>query len=256
MRDLAEALQHISDEKAASADLTARVNRIIGDANRGVAFSIFYASVLTVSSVSMAPGPESGLRIYFFFFIFCVCLMIGYALWAVILYWALIWRTYKSIPFRVLNLSAQPLPALLRFNSRVVALTAWISTSAVGALAFSGYNPDPPIIIFSVFAFSLVAATYLAPIVPISNQLGRLKTQALAPIEAQIADHAEQLNTPGTTKPKGAEESFTQLITLRDEIEKVRTWPPGGQASVSAAAVATALPFLPSAIEYIPRLFE
>ena len=42
----------------------------------------------------------------------------------------------------------------------------------------------------------------------------------------------------------------------RDLIAKIQTLPPGGQVSVSAAALATVLPFIPSAVEYLSKLFE
>ena len=182
--------------------------------------------------------------------------MVGYALWAVGRYWKLVWQELRSIPFRVLNLSAPPLPPLMRFNSRIVTLTAWVSTSAVVGLALSGYTADQPVILFSLFAFGLVVATYVVPVVPISNRLSRLKSEELNRIEGQIAAHVRALGDPKSGHTPLDEATLGRLTAAQKMIREVRTLPPGGQVSVSAAAIATALPFLPSAVEYFPRLFQ
>ena len=255
VRDLADMVRDFpGTDMAVDTPIQTRIETLLCHRYAPV-FAIGYALFAGTGGYMIAPWEAtSPLRSVLALFIFSGNLFIGYAVFGVMQYWGYVLRNLASIDFHVLNLSRPPLPALLRFNSRVVLITAFVASTALLGLGLSRYDAQPPIVLFSLFAFAMTAATYAVPVVPISNRLRRLKTEALDRVEAKIQAHVFSLSDPSIgTKDLPP---LASLKEARDLIAKIQTLPPGGQVSVSAAALATVLPFIPSAVEYLSKLFE
>jgi hypothetical protein len=252
-RNLAELLHHLPvTERVKALTLQERVDRILAHppaVGLGIAWGLLVAT-LAQAIVPWARGTE--LHRWFMIFVFSGNLMIGFAIWAVLRYWIGFLQALPAVELNVLNPSREPMPAFLRFNSRVVLLAAFVGSMAIFSLAASGYDGSLPIVAFSVFSLALVGATYAVPIVPLSNLLGREKARALDAIEAQIATRIAAVTDPDvdTTGLKSLED----LRAAQALVAEIRILPPGGQISVSATAVVTALSFLPAIIEYASRI--
>lgn len=253
-RDLAEMLLHLPrpDFVASHLSLQDRVNRIIAHPPAVLA-GLVYGGALGLGAYTIAPHQTNEtLRIAFGLFVCAGSSMIGFGFWAVYRYWRGFLRVLPTVPLDILNLSQEPVPAFLRFNSRVVLLCAFVGSMAILGLALADYKSTPPIIIFSICTFLTVGATYAVPTIPLSNRLNRLRSEELDKIERQISLHIAAL-----TDPDVSTEGLKKLHELREAqsiVSGIKTLPPGGQISVSATAFVTALSFLPAGIQYIQQM--
>ena len=254
-RNLAELLYHLPPRGAiADLDLQARVNRILAHPP-AVICGVLWGAAIALAAQTLIEWPQgSALRTGLSLFLFCGNLMIGFAVWAIGRYWVGFLRELPHVPLNVLNLAREPVPAFLRFNSRVVLVAATVGCLSILGLALSNYASTPPVIFFSVYAFLAVGLAYAVPIVPLSNLLLRKKVEELEKIDAQIA-----LHVAAATDPDLDADSLPPLGPLqqaRGIVEKVQTLPPGGQISVSATAFVTGLSFLPAAVQYISQMMS
>jgi len=167
-RDLTEMLDGFPSFKGAdSQTIQAEIDLLMADP-RGLVVAILYGLFLGISAYLISPWPDgSPLQFWFGAFVFCGNLLIGYAIWAILRFWYRILSEVPKIEFKALNLSHAPLPALLRFNSRIVMITAFVASMALLGLALADFDQSPPIILFSLFAFFMVLATYAVPVIPI-----------------------------------------------------------------------------------------
>jgi hypothetical protein len=250
-RNLAELLYHLPPRgKVAGLTLQQRVNRILAHPPAvlcGVAWGVAIA-IAAQTVIAWPPGPlHTGLTL----FLFCGNLMIGFAVWAIGRYWIGFLRELPHVDLNIVNLSREPVPAFLRFNSRVVMVAAGVGCLAILGLTLSEYQSKPPVILFSLYAFLVVGLTYAVPIIPLSNLLLRKKAEELDKIDAQIALHVAAASDPSidktTLRPLG------ELQQAREIVAGVRTLPPGGQISVSATAFVTGLSFLPAAVQWLSQ---
>ncbi|WP_436398218.1 hypothetical protein [Roseobacter sp. S98] len=253
-RDLAEMLLHLPrpDFVPDGLDIQGRVNRIIAHPPAVLA-GILYGAALGAGAYIIAPHQTNEtLRIAFGLFVCAGSSMIGFGLWAIFRFWRGFLRVLPTLELDILNLSKEPVPAFLRFNSRVVLLCAFVGSMAILGLALADYKSTPPIIIFSICTFLTVGATYAVPTIPLSNRLNRLRSEELDKIEQQISRHVAALSDPNVNT-----EGLRKLNELREAqgiISGIKTLPPGGQISVSATAFVTALSFLPAGIQYIQQM--
>ncbi len=206
-------------------------------------------------------GGQEPFRTTLSAFLFAGNLLPGMGIAAILLYWLRVVRALPTLDFRVLNLNRPPLLPFLIVNSRVVMVTATISCSAVIGLLFSKFEPENlSVVVFSIFALAMAALAYLVPIVPVSNMLRACQSAELDRIERLIEAHVRRLaGEPPRADGPGADEKLPpldELVKARDLVAAVRTLPPGGQISVSAAAFVTFLSFLPTLLDYARDYFS
>jgi hypothetical protein len=219
-----------------------------------VAFASFIA--LVVWNVDPWSGQEltRNLRAWLCVFLFFNNLVIGAALFAILTFWHVLLRDLDHIEISILNLSSPALCALLKVNSRLVMGAAVVSSLAVCSIPLSSATMNPVTKVFSGFTFAFVVATYAVPILPLSNVLSARKAAALDRIEKLIEAHVRIRSgqPPRHDLPIDTDSlpPLSDLIEARDIVAQVRTLPPGGQFSVSAAAIVAFLSFLPTLIDY------
>lgn len=224
--------------------------------NRALAFvGLCFGGFMAIAVWNIDPWTSAEqpvvMRAWLCIFLFANNLLIGAVLLAIVHFWHILLGELERIDFSVLNLSSPVLCALLKVNSRLVMGTAVVCSLAVCSVPLSSYTMNPVTKFFSGFALLVVIATYAVPIVPLSNVLSARKAEALDRLERLIEAHVRQRSglgprpgTPESLPPLG------DLIEVRDIVDKVRTLPPGGQFSVSAAAIVAFLSFLPTLIDY------
>ncbi|SLN74135.1 hypothetical protein ROG8370_03655 [Roseovarius gaetbuli] len=239
---------------ATAADPQGAVDDILGD-RWMLPFGLCYGAVMGVGVWMLDPWGAADLRLWLAGFVLCGSVTIGMGVFAVIKFWRALLRALPEMDLRILNLSRAPLPAILRVNSQIVMVTAVVASLAILSVVLAGYDRDPVVILFSLFSLFLVAATYAVPIIPLSNRLISVKVEALNQIEplieAHIRDRSNQPRRADHPHPDKPLPDLDKLIEARDMIDAVRTLPPGGQVSVSAAGIVTFLSFLPTLLDYI-----
>lgn len=251
-RNLAELLHHLPPRgKVAGLSLQARVNRILAHPP-AVLCGVGWGIAIAIAAQALIEWPPGPLRTGLTLLLFCGNLMIGFAVWAIGRYWIGFLRELPHVAFDVVNLSREPLPAFLRFNSRVVLVAAAVGCLSILGLALSRYQSTPPVILFSVYAFTIVGLAYAVPIIPLSNLLQRKKLEALERIDAEIARHVAAATDPGIDEADLR--PLPKLKEARQIVAAVQTLPPGGQVSVSATAFVTGLSFLPAAVQWISQM--
>lgn len=241
----------------AGQDPQSTVNDLLGSPRillGGVLFASFVAIVVwNVDPWQSAEQPEQ-LRLWLCVFLFCNNLIVGAVLVAIVRFWHVLLRELEEVEISILNLASPFLCALLKVNSRLVMGTALVASLAVCSIPMSDYTMNPVTKVFSGFSLLLVIATYAVPILPLSNVLAARKAEALHRLEKQIDAHvrhrSRQRPKPGMPASVDDLTPLDELIEARDLVTQVRTLPPGGQFSVSAAAVVTFLSFLPTLIDY------
>lgn len=217
----------------------------------GLCFGAFMA--IAVWNIDPWTGAEQPvvMRAWLCIFLFASNLIIGAVLLAIVHFWHILLNELERIEISVINLSSPVLCALLTVNSRLVMGTAVVCSLAVCSVPLSSYTMNPVTKFFSGFALLVVIATYAVPMLPLSNVLSARKAAALDRLERLIEAHVAQRS--GLAPPPGTPETLPplgELIEARDIVDKVRTLPPGGQFSVSAAAIVAFLSFLPTLIDY------
>ena len=198
-------------------------------------------------------------------FVFCGNLIIGMAIAAIARFWAVVLGRMAQLDLRILNLSHEPLPALQRANGLIVMASALVASLSIMGLLLSGYAIEQTLAAHTATTLLVVVGTYAVPMLPLTNRLSMLKSEALDHVEARIEAHVhhrsgqaprpggplEDPDNPGRFHPIETLEPLDVLLETRDLIRSVRVLPPGGQISVSAAAIVTALSFMPAIIDMI-----
>lgn len=249
----------LKDFPVASRDPQAAVNHMLGD-RATILPALAYAAFIAFSVWQIDPWRETpDLTIWLCVFLFVNNLIVGTVIVGIARFWQVVLREMATLDLRVLNLNRAPMITLLRINSQIVMATALVACLAILGLVLSDYAIDPIILIFSLSALAMVVATYAVPVLPLSNLLAAKKAEELDQIERLIDAHVRHL---GNQPQRGDLEvdidalpSLGDLVNARDLLLKVRTLPPGGQISVSAAAIVTFLSFMPSLIDYTMRKF-
>ncbi len=251
---IAAMLQHFPQ---ASRDPQARIDHLLGD--RATAFpAAVYAGFIAFSVWQIDPWRETPeLSLWLCAFLFVNNLIVGTVIVGVARFWQLVLSELPELDLRVLNLNRPPMITLLRINSQIVMATALVSCLSILAVMLSDYAIDPIILVFSISALAMVVATYAVPVLPLSNLLAAKKAAELDRIERMIDAHVRNLSNQPARDDLGCDietlPSLGELVDARDLLLKVRTLPPGGQISVSAAAIVTFLSFMPSLIDYAMR---
>lgn len=230
------------------------VNHILGDPGT-LLQAVVYAGFIAFSIWQIDPWRDhDDLRLFLCLFLFINNLIVGAVIVSIARFWQVVLRELDTLDLRVLNLNRAPLTNLLRINSQIVMATALVASSAIFAVVFSDYAIDPVIIVFSAAALMMVVATYAVPVLPLSNILAAKKAAELDRLERLIDAHVRSLGgqTPRDDLDVPADKlpDLQALVDARSLLLKVRTLPPGGQISVSAAAIVTFLSFMPSLIDY------
>ncbi|SHL37822.1 hypothetical protein SAMN05444414_11254 [Roseovarius marisflavi] len=242
------------DLPATATDPQGAVDDILGN-QWMLPFGLCYGAVIGGGAWMLDPWHTPDLRLWLAGFVFCGSVITGMGIFAVLRFWHALLQALPQMDLRILNLSRSPLPAILRINSQIVMVTAVVASLAILSVVLAGYDRDPVVILFSLFSLFLVAATYAVPVIPLSNRLMSVKVEALNQIEplieAHIRDRSNQPRRADHPHPDKPLPDLDKLIEARDMISAVRTLPPGGQVSVSAAGIVTFLSFLPSIIDYI-----
>ena len=249
-RNLAELLYYLPPRGAlAELSLQDRVNRILAHPPAVLCGIIWGVAISLGAQTLIDPNATPPLRTGISLFLFAGNLMIGFAVWAILRYWTGFLRELPHVELSIVNLSREPVPAFLRFNSRVVLVAAIVGCLSILGLALSDYKTSAPVVLFSVYAFLIVGLTYAVPIVPLSNLLLRKKVEELDKIDGQIALHV----AAATDKTIDAEKlpDLGDLQKARAIVTGIKTLPPGGQISVSATAFVTGLSFLPAAVKWV-----
>ncbi len=247
--------QMIANFPSTSADPQQALNAMLGHP-LALPFGVLYGAMIGGGAWHMNPWPESpDLQDWLAAFIFTGNVFIGFAIFAVIRFWQLVLHEIPDLDVRILNLSRPPILPLLRVNSQIVMITAFVASSSILSVVLAGYEEEPLIIAFSLFALFLVVSTYAVPVLPLSNRLRADKAEELDRIERLIEAHVRRLtaNTPRNDGP-GQDAKLPELETLvnaRDLIAGIGTMPPGGQVSVSAAGIVAFLSFMPTIVDYI-----
>ncbi len=198
-------------------------------------------------------------------FIFCGNLIIGMAVAAIVRFWIVVLGKLDLMDLRILNLSHEPLPALQRANSLIVMVCALVASLSMMGLILSGFVISDTLALHVMGTLIVVMAAYAVPILPLSNRLRALKSEALDHVETRIEAHLRDRSglpprvdgpladpeTPGGFRPLDSLPPLDVLLESRDLIRAVRTLPPGGQVSVSAAAIVTVLSFMPAVLDKI-----
>lgn len=196
-------------------------------------------------------------------FVFSGNLIIGAAIAFIGRFWWTVLKRLDDIDLRILNLSREPLPALLRTNSLVVTITALVSSLSILALILAGFAFELTAMVFSLSSMMLVVATYAVPILPLSNRLREVKSAELNAVEQRIeailrtrSGLPQRADGPltgpnGEVLPPETLGELSDLLETRKIIHDIQTLPPGGQVSVSAAGIVTFLSFLPTLIDFI-----
>jgi len=247
---IAEMLDAIPD---AAQPLQARVDAILNHP-WAIPFALLYAASIGIGSWVVDPHGENGtFRALLSLYLFAGNLMIGFGFFAILRFWAVFLTTLPSLQFRILNLNRPPLPAILRVNSKIVMITAFVASMSVVGVVLSNFELAGLTVLHSGFTLALVVATYAVPVLPLSNVLRRRKSEELDVIERMIVAHVEGM-PHGKTDPDLPE--LSRLKEAKAMITAVQTLPPGGQVSVSAAAIVTFLSFLPTLIEYAKKFLS
>ena len=254
---LGQLFAHLPDFEAAPQK---GVDSILGH-RWSVPFGLLYTAILAGGAWLLNPWPEHpNLRWLFALFLFSGSVYVGMGIFAILQFWRLVLRHLAQFDLRLMNLSRAPLTDILRINSRIVMVTAIVASLAILSVVLAGYQTGPLIIVFSMFALCIVVATYAVPILPISNLLLVQKSRELDRVERLIEAHLRRLTgerdrplLPGEEPLPDKLPELPKLIEARDIIAAIRTLPPGGQISVSAAAIVTFLSFLPSIIDYLVK---
>ncbi|WP_299963158.1 hypothetical protein [uncultured Roseobacter sp.] len=247
----------IAEFPAAGRDAQAAVNRFFGDP--ATAFpAVVYAGLIAFSVWRLDPWRDvAGLMPWLCAFIFVNNLIVGTVVIALVRFWRIMLSELTTLDIRILNLNRAPVIGLLRLNSQIVMATALVTCLSILGLVLSDYVIEPIIIFFSASALALVVATYAVPVLPLSNLLAARKTEELDRIERLIEARVRLLSGQPLRADLGmAEDALPPLEALteaRDLLLKIRTLPPGGQISVSAAAIVTFLSFIPTIIDYATR---
>ncbi|MCV3271717.1 hypothetical protein [Roseobacter sinensis] len=235
------------------------VNHLLGD--RATALpAIVFSGFIAFAVWQIDPWrdvPE--LTVWLCMFLFVNNLIVGTVIVAIARFWQAVLRELPTLDLRVLNLNRAPMITLLRINSQIVMATALVTCLSILALVLSDYAIDPIILVFSLSALAMVVATYAVPILPLSDLLAAKKAEELDRIERLIDAHVRRLSHQPAREDLGGDvetlPSLGELVNARDLLLKVRTLPPGGQISVSAAAIVTFLSFMPTLIDYAMRKF-
>ncbi|MEO9648642.1 MAG: hypothetical protein ABJ360_21200 [Roseobacter sp.] len=239
---------------SARSDPQATVNHLLGDKTVILPGFLFAAGIaFAIWQIDPWRGDRA-LRLGLAAFLFVNNLIVGCIILAIVRFWRAVLADLKGLDLRVLNLNRPPTITLLRINSQIVMATAFVASLAIFSVVFSNYNFDPIIVIFSTCTLLMVIATYAVPILPLSNVLAEKKAAELDRLERLIEARVRQLTG------LEAQHDFTHdltdipdmrdLLEARDLVQRIRTLPPGGQISVSAAAIITFLSFMPSLIDY------
>lgn len=233
----------------------AAVNHILGDRKTALPASIYGAFIaLSVWQLDPWRGED---QLTLCLFLFVNNLIVGTVIMAIGRFWQVVLSELSALDFRVLNLNRAPLINLLRVNSQIVMATALVACLSILSIVLSDYPINPIILVFSISALAMVAATYAIPILPLSNLLAAKKSQELDQIERLIDARIRALGGQQPREDIGGNinqlPSLNDLIHARDVLLKVRTLPPGGRISVSAAAIVTFLSFMPTLIDYAMR---
>ncbi|MEL7099819.1 MAG: hypothetical protein AAGM84_13390 [Pseudomonadota bacterium] len=229
----------VADSGAVHAMLGAPVH-LIGGA--------LYACIIPagVWLMDVLPHAEASLNLWLMAFLYAANVHIGFALSGMAAFWQRSKRAIDRLDLRVLHLSRQDLVALLDLISATVIVTGVVASLAIVSILFSYFDLGAAVILFSLFAFVVVASSYLVPLSPLVLKLRRLKLEALGDVEARIDAAFDAQLTTGT-----APDGLDGLIQVRDELRAVQTFPPNGQFSVSTALLATFLSFLPTLLDYL-----
>ena len=227
------------------------LNGILGHP-AAVPAAIAYAAAIGIGVWLANPTGDPALRAPLSLFLFAANLTVGMGFLAILRFWTVFLIALPKLDLHILNPSRPPLPACLRVNSKVVMITALVASLSLLALVVSGLPLEGAVGLYSAFTLCFVGATYAVPVLPLSNRLKRLKSDALDRVEAQIAAHADALLAGRSAS------DLPDLARLKDTqamIKAVQTLPPGGQVSVSAAGIVAFLSFLPTLIDYAKNYF-
>jgi hypothetical protein len=232
----------------------ATIEHLLGDPKvipAAIVFALFIA--FSVWQINPWRGDET-LRWVLCGFLFVGNLIAGFVIVAIARFWQAVLGELGNLDLRILNLNRAPLLNLLKINSQIVMATALVSSLAIFSVVLSNYPIDPVIIVFSASALLMVIATYAVPVLPLSNLLAAKKSEELdlieQMIEARVRGLSGQQLRPDNTFRTEKLPALDDLLKARDLILQVRTLSPGGQISVSAAAIVTFLSLMPTLIDY------
>lgn len=237
----------------------ATVDQLLGNP-RAILPAIAYSAFIALSVWQIDPWQgDHRLTLWLCLFLFINNLIVGTVIIAIARFWQVVLGEMATLDLRVLNLNRAPAINLLRVNSQIVMATAFVTCLSILAVVLSDYAINPIILVFSISALAMVVATYVIPILPLSNMLAIRKSQELDRIERLIDARIRSLSGQKPRDEMGIDPetlpSLSDLIHARDVLLKVRTLPPGGKISVSAAAIVTFLSFMPTLIDYAMRKF-
>lgn len=241
----------------AGRDPQGAVNHLLGD-KKTVVPACIYSGFIAFSVWQIDPWRDDAvLGLWLCLFLFMNNLIVGTVIISIARFWQLVLRELGTLDLRILNLHRAPMIDLLRINSQIVMATALVTCLSILSLVLSDYAIDPIILVFSISALAMVVATYAVPVLPLANLLAAKKAEELDRLERMIDARIRHLANEPPRDDLGREidqlPSLDDLVEARNLVMKVRTLPPGGQISVSAAAIVTFLSFMPTLIDYTMR---
>ena len=125
---------------AAKQPLQVRVDAILNHA-WAVPFALLYAAAIGIGSWLADPHSENEtLRLLLSLYLFASNLMIGFGLFAILRFWFVFLTTLPSLQIHILNFNRPPLPAILRVNSKIVMITAFVASMSVVAVVLSNFQ--------------------------------------------------------------------------------------------------------------------
>lgn len=185
-------------------------------------------------------------------FLFLVNIIAGMALYSLYVYFRYTLKAGYRIKVDLWDRSANAVEALANTSQRVVLATAFVAFAGMLSLIDSKFNPDYPIVVFSIFSVSIILLSYIVPLIPITNRLRKKKRRNLNKINKLIQQEYNALIDPGGDPRSNLDtKRFDALVSVRQSVKKIRAFPPVGEESISTAIQVTVLTMLPSLIDMV-----
>lgn len=217
-----------------------------------IAFSLFYGALLGGGVALIAPWDDPALNMSLIAFVFAGNLIIGQALWAIVMYWRLSRKLIARMDISILRLSHHRVVLLQDIAIIITLAAAVIAVLAVTSVLLSKLVFDPIVLLFSICTFLVVTAAYAITIAPLATRLRDLKNAELSRLDTLIAGHHK--NALGETRGQDSAGDLDTLLTLRDRVSAVRCFPPNAEFSLATIASVAFVSFLPALVDYVISL--
>ncbi len=214
------------------------------------AFIAVWVYLLAPWSTGIETDPQLGeLNVLLTLFLFTGNLMIGYGIFCIGRFWLLAARRIRQIRLDILNTTRPDIAIYQDINKRIVILVAFVATLAILSLPDSKISLGETAMLFSIAALATVAATYLVPMLPLTEKFHETRVEALDEIEKKM--HATYAATLAADDPKPLRAKLDEYNALREQVRKVKTLPPGGEFSIFTAFGVSLLTFVPTILEQV-----